>query len=203
MKCIYIWGLWRKHILNWKWYHNRRTNDFIEQSSQCHCRSHRRNRYTITIIIKKWIFKLKKNQNWWRRNKDLIRLSLENYADIRRTHSQDIRDKLEILSNITVLKSYSSDELIPLCDALLLKHYIPNKGTLFYILIIIVYEILNTWTSVIVEQDSEPTGMYFIKSGKCKMVKEMDVRPMSSSKKSAVCYLFLFFSLLLCLIKNY
>eukprot|EP00026_Physarum_polycephalum_P008278 Phypoly_transcript_08360.p1 GENE.Phypoly_transcript_08360~~Phypoly_transcript_08360.p1 ORF type:complete len:402 (+),score=60.75 Phypoly_transcript_08360:84-1208(+) len=87
---------------------------------------------------------------------DVLQLSAEDYMTIRKRHEIDIQEKLEVLGNIPVFKMFEPNELVPLCDALLSKRYIPNK--------------------VIMEQGAEPVGVYFIKSGKCKMIKEMEVK---------------------------
>lgn len=115
----------------------------------------------------------------WYLYKDVLKLSIEDYEYIRRLYDSDLSEKIEVLAGISAFKSFSKVELVQLCDALMPRKFIPNKSTppppLFF-----------DWCyfTVIMEQGSEPTGVYFVKAGKCKMIKEMEVRKIPPPKPS-------------------
>lgn len=81
------------------------------------------------------------------------------------THEKDTEQKIELMIRMQVFKTWPRNDLTRLAHVMIMKRYTPNK--------------------VIIKQGDTPQGVYFIKNGKCKLVKEMAIHKDSKVKKSA------------------
>jgi CRP-like cAMP-binding protein len=79
------------------------------------------------------------------------------------THEKDTEQKIELMIRMQVFKSWPRNDLTRLAHVMMLKRFTPNK--------------------VIIKQGESPQGVFFIKTGRCKLVKEMVIRETKGIEK--------------------
>jgi CRP-like cAMP-binding protein len=93
---------------------------------------------------------------------ELLVIHKEDYEVLKMTYEKDTDEKIEVLNKIEVFKTWPRSDLSRLANLMIFQKFPPNK--------------------VILKQGDTPQGIYFIKTGKCKIVKEMLISKNPSRK---------------------